>query len=82
MRFLFLKPIVTKLMANYKKYNNNSTYLTINFLFYYFSNSLPLIKNPFIMSKNNELTTFLLHNPFISLPQNVAFLQYFGFCQP
>ncbi len=44
MRFLFLKPIVTKLMANYKKYNNNSTYLPINFLFYYFTNSFPLIK--------------------------------------
>jgi hypothetical protein len=44
MRFLFLKPIVTKLMANYKKYNNNSTYLPINFLFYYFlilKNGLP-----------------------------------------
>lgn len=41
MRFLFLKPIVTKLMANYKKYNNNSTYLPINFLFYYFA----MIKN-------------------------------------
>jgi hypothetical protein len=33
------------------------------------------------MSENNVLRTFSLRNPFISLPQNVAFLQYFGFCQ-